>query len=234
MSSTGSDRIDPSREVHKKTLLLAPETAFELRSNDKKIALLMCTPRNLDDLSAGYLLSHDSLNDPDAAKPECLPAGFIVALTLLKSWAMAMYKAAELYAVTGGMHCAALALQHGASEPKGPDARLSMAGTNPSIPDGAMYFVVREDVGRHNAVDKVIGRGCIDMVDFASACILSSGRIAADMVLKAAVARVPVIVSRSIPTTAAFDLAQELGLTIVGRIGDEEPAVYTNPERVLL
>ena len=91
---------------------------------------------------------------------------------------------------------------------------------------------MREDVGRHNAVDKALGRGFMDGVDFASACALTSGRVAADMILKIIAAGIPVVASRSIPTTAAAELAEAAGVTIVGRVADESPVVYTRPERI--
>jgi len=254
---------------------LAQETPVELVANGQRIAVLMCTPQNLDDLAAGHLFTRGMLNDPDrvlsigacadlrvmsvtapgaltadrfglgqviasgcgsgsvladAAALGTVPPGFCVELETLKSWSRAMFKAAVLYRETGGMHCASLALPVGGKKPSGPAAELSME----NVPEGSSYFVVREDVGRHNAVDKVIGRGFRDRVDFSSACILTSGRIAADMILKAVAARVPVVVSRSIPTTTAFEIAQNSGVTIVGRIGDEHPIVYTSPDRIRL
>jgi FdhD protein len=54
------------------------------------------------------------------------------------------------------------------------------------------------------------------------------------MILKAAAAGVPVLVTRSIPTTTAFEIAQETGISLVGRIGDRQPIVYTCPERIRL
>jgi FdhD protein len=252
---------------------LAPETPVELIANGERVAVLMCTPLNLDDLAAGHLFARGMLSDPSrvltigacadlrvmtvvapgaieadrfglgqvvasgcgsgpvasgVAKLGTVPPGFSVSMVELKAWSRAMFKAAALYKQTGGMHCAALALPVGAAVPSGPAAGPAMEG----VPDGASYFVVREDVGRHNAVDKILGRGFVDRVDFSSACVLTSGRVAADMILKAVAARVSVIVSRSIPTTAAFEIARESGVTVVGRIGDEEPIVYTHPERI--
>jgi len=239
---------------------LAEETPVELVANGERIAVLMCTPLNLDDLAAGHLFTRGMLTDAsrikslivredlsgidvlapgavsedrfglgqvvasglgsgsavaDAAKLGTVPSGFSIQLETLKSWSRTMFQAAVIYRHTGGMHCAAIAcaLAH---------------------PESSPYFVVREDVGRHNAVDKVIGRAFMDGVDFPSACILTSGRIAADMILKAVAARVPVIVSRSIPTSTAFGIAREAGVTMVGRIGDDHPIVYTNPERIRL
>jgi len=254
---------------------LAQETPVELVANGHRIAVLMCTPQNLDDLAAGHLFTRGMLTDPDrvlsigacadlcvmsvtapgalsvdrfglgqviasgcgsgsvlaeAAALGTVPPGFSVALDDLKTWSRAMFKAAVLYRQTGGMHCASLALPGGAARPTGPAAELSME----NVPEGSSYFVVREDVGRHNAVDKVIGRGFRDRVDFSSACILTSGRIASDMILKAVAARVPVVISRSIPTTTAFEIAQSTGVTIVGRIGDDAPIVYTSPDRIRL
>ncbi|HEY9054584.1 MAG TPA: formate dehydrogenase accessory sulfurtransferase FdhD, partial [Rectinemataceae bacterium] len=118
-----------------------------------------------------------------------------------------MFGSAELYARTGGMHIAALA-----------------AGSR---------FIAREDVGRHNAVDKVLGRALLDGIDLGGSILLTSGRIASDMAAKAINAGIPLLASRSIPTTEAFSLAVDAGLTLVGRLGSASPIVYTSGERVL-
>jgi FdhD protein len=89
-----------------------------------------------------------------------------------------------------------------------------------------------EDVGRHNAVDKVIGRGLVEHIDFSRCCLVSSGRIAAEIAQKAVAAGIPVFASRSIPTTAAYEMAAERGLTLIGRIASDSPVVYTMRERV--
>lgn len=250
---------------------LAEELPVELTADGRRVAVLMCTPRNLDDLAVGHLFCRGMLSDrlrvlsvgacadrrvmtvtaPGAVKPdryglgaviasgcgsasildeaadiEPLPPGFALPLGTLKAWSVAMFRSAELYRASGGMHIAALAVA--AAEGTG-GAPGTASG---ELPAGAAYFVAREDVGRHNAVDKVLGRGFMDGVDFSRSCVLTSGRIAADMILKAVAARVPLLVSRSVPTTSAYEIARQAGVTIVGRVGDAEPIVYTSPERV--
>ena len=83
-------------------------------------------------------------------------------------------------------------------------------------PEGAP-LLVREDVGRHNAVDKVIGarlRG--GFPSLAGAVMLLSGRAGFELVQKAAVARVPIVCSVSAPSALAIDLAEDVGMTLVG------------------
>jgi FdhD protein len=90
-----------------------------------------------------------------------------------------------------------------------------------------------EDIGRHNAVDKVIGRGLVDRVDFSRCCLVTSGRVALEIAAKICAAGIPIAASRSIPTTAAYELAVEKGLTVIGRIVSDSPIVYTRADRLV-
>ena len=89
-----------------------------------------------------------------------------------------------------------------------------------------------EDIGRHNAVDKVIGEAFLKQISFHDKCLLLSGRIAAEILLKTAFRGIPVILSRSAPTSRAVNLAERLGLTVVGFARGERFNLYCNDERI--
>ncbi|MFU8891067.1 MAG: formate dehydrogenase accessory sulfurtransferase FdhD [Anaerosomatales bacterium] len=118
-----------------------------------------------------------------------------------------MARAATAYRDTGGMHACGLAR------------------------DGELLFV-REDVGRHNALDKLLGRAWLDRVPTRDAILLSTGRISYEMAVKAAKAGVPVVVSRTAVTDLAAEIAGELGITLAGYARGGKITVYTHPGRI--
>ena len=134
---------------------------------------------------------------------------FHISMSEVKELAIEMFSKALMYKQYGGMHCAA-------------------------VSDGNEILALSEDVGRHNAVDKVIGKGLLRKVDFSQSMIITTGRISTDMVLKAANISCPLIVSRSIPTTSALELANNLGITIIGRVVSSKPIVYMYEERIAI
>jgi FdhD protein len=118
-------------------------------------------------------------------------------------------KRSELFLNTGGAHSVALA---GA--------------------EGIMLF--HEDVGRHNAMDKVIGEAALKDIRLDDKMVLTSGRISSEMLIKAAKARIPIIISRSAPTDLAVEMADKLGMTIAGFARGQRMNVYSSPERIKL
>jgi len=91
---------------------------------------------------------------------------------------------------------------------------------------------ISEDLGRHNALDKVIGCGLIKNIDFKETFVVCTGRISFDMALKCSVASIPIIASRGATTSLAIEIAEKTGLTTIGFVRGRRMNIYTNGERI--
>jgi FdhD protein len=136
-------------------------------------------------------------------------AGLRVPLALVASLPDRLREAQAAFAVTGGLH--ATGLFSSAGEP----------------------LCVREDVGRHNAMDKVVGwafrEGLLPLADHV---LCLSGRISFELVQKAAVAGCPVLVAVGAPSSLAVELAADRGVTLCGFVRNGSVNVYTEPWRI--
>jgi len=92
---------------------------------------------------------------------------------------------------------------------------------------------ISEDIGRHTALDKVIGYGLIKNIDFEETFVTCTGRISSEMALKCSVANIPVIASRGATTSLAIEIAGKTGLCIIGFVRAERMNIYANSERIV-
>lgn len=139
------------------------------------------------------------------------PAADPVTVTpaLLSTLPDALRGAQKLFDSTGGLHAAGL------------------------FTAGGELLVAREDVGRHNAVDKVLGWALLDgRVPAAGTVLMVSGRASFELVQKAVMAGVPVLAAVSAPSSLAVELADDAGVTVVGFLRGETMNVYTHDRRV--
>ena len=91
---------------------------------------------------------------------------------------------------------------------------------------GETVFAV-EDIGRHNALDKVIGYAALHHIAFEECIVFTSGRVPTDMVMKVIAVGIPVLASKAVPTDAAIELAQLRGLTLICRAWEDSFEIYT-------
>ncbi|ACV64104.1 formate dehydrogenase family accessory protein FdhD [Desulfofarcimen acetoxidans DSM 771] len=89
-----------------------------------------------------------------------------------------------------------------------------------------------EDIGRHNAVDKLFGKAFFELINLDDKILVLSGRISSEILIKTAKMGIPVIISRAAPTDLAVKMAGELGITVVGFARGNRMNVYTHPDRI--
>lgn len=99
--------------------------------------------------------------------------------------------------------------------------------------DNRSILIFSEDIGRHNAIDKIFGQ-CLDKnISTSERIILTSGRVSSEIIVKVARRLIPVLISKSAPTNAGVKLAQELGITLIGFVRGARMNVYTHEQRVI-
>jgi len=99
--------------------------------------------------------------------------------------------------------------------------------------NGKDTICIAEDLGRHNALDKVIGRGLLQGIDFSRTLAASTGRQPSEMIYKCRQAGIPIIATKGVTTTLAIEIAEKAGITIAGMVRGDTMIVYSHPERIV-
>jgi FdhD protein len=239
---------------------IAEEVPLHLFVNNTFWATILCSPTDLKELSVGHLLSEGIIKSIDEIdevtlkekentcivklKPEVKVEDRVqvsrlharVILSACGSGSPYQYKGmvpkvesgltvkakvifdsvnqlnfkAEGFKQTGGLHVAAIY--------QGDGTLVSLA----------------EDVGRHNAVDKVIGMAALKKVDFSKCFVTLSGRISGDVAFKAAKVGLPIVASLAAALSSGITTAQESNVTLAGFVRGKRLNIYTSPQRIII
>ena len=235
---------------------VAQEKPFYIFLNRTHYATIFCSPSNLKELAVGHALSEGILKSPEEIKEVDLKEDGICRvelkpdvdidkrLRMSKHFSRVIFSAcgstgpyrpskklkvtsdltvkadviwscvnrlnfiAETFRKTGGVHAAAIY--------KGDGTLVGSA----------------EDVGRHNAVDKVIGIAVSKQTDFGKCFLALSGRLTGDIVLKAAKVGLPIAASLGAAIDSGIDVAKDTGLTLIGFVRGKRMNIYSCPERI--
>lgn len=233
------------------------EVPLTIIINDEELATLLCSPAKLKELAVGYLIAEgfiasaddivssdlndktttiriktkNPINKTDLDKKRIITSGcgrgqtfynyrdfsncqpiesnLKVSAKDILGLVAEFQKKSETFKETGGVHSAALC-------------------------DGQKIIAFSEDIGRHNAVDKIIGEVILRGENPKDKFLLTSGRISSEILIKAARLSVPLIVSRSAPTNMAVSIAKQLNLTLVGFARGTRLNIYAGAERISL
>jgi FdhD protein len=212
------------------------ETTIQLFVNNKPSTVFTCSPNKTRELIVGHLLTQGVINSPEeilhlrfekekaivkllhengiykdtkekAKKPKNLQILILNPETALNAAKMLDSKAA-VFKRTGGTHTAAL------------------------LDNEGEVLAFSEDIGRHNAIDKVIGEAALKRINLETTILASTGRLSAEIVCKAVNVDIPVVVSLASSTDKGIEVAEKRGLTLIGFVRGRRFNIYSHPERI--
>lgn len=238
---------------------LAAEVPVALVYNGRPHAVMMCTPADLEDFGVGFTITEVIAAASDISRIDVVKYARGIELQIEIPAAAADALASRSRAIAGRTGCGLCGVEvidDALREPRvvASDLRLrrealwaagsALAAHQPlnretsaihaaawATPDGTLH-VVREDVGRHNALDKVIGALAREAMDASRGFALVTSRASYELVQKAAVANIPLLAAVSRPTALAVELANQAGVTLVGLLRGRTANVYTHRARL--
>ncbi len=241
---------------------IAEEVPVALEYNGVAHAVMMCSPQHLEDFARGFSLSEciveraDEVYDIQISEQS---EGIRLAITIPQSrfWALKSHRRAMagrtgcglcgketleqlahgLSAVAGGPSISTSAVEQALQQLESQQPLFNKTGSVHAAAwcdaDGNL-IALREDVGRHNALDKLLGHCLHRGLQLNTGMLIMTSRASYEIVQKAAACGISVIAAVSGPTGLAVRLAQDLGVTLVGFARHQRLSVYAHPERICL
>ncbi|HOX34238.1 MAG TPA: formate dehydrogenase accessory sulfurtransferase FdhD [Methanoregulaceae archaeon] len=237
---SGEDAIRTTHEV-------IEEIPFALFINGRHAMTAMMSPVQLEDFVTGYLFTEQIIKGVDEIESIRIEKNRISVLTknLFKvvgpkktilsgcGGSTSYIDTEKLPKIQSDLTITPQMIRDRTKEGMESDLHVKTGGIHVVILSDREKILARaEDIGRHNAMDRVIGFGLRTGIDFSQTFTVCSGRISSEMARKCLTANIPIMISRGATTTLAIDIAQKTGLTVVAFARSQRMMIYTNPERI--
>jgi len=236
--------------------IIVREYPITIVFNDVEIVTLLCSPNNLDYLAVGFLFAEGLINDKKEIKSLYSDdRKGVVWVETKKKNELAKDLLTRRFITTGcGKGISLVGILESGSD-KRIKSGIKMKSTNilelmktfqnksrihrltggvhsAAICNTEKILVFNEDIGRHSAIDKVIGECIMHDIEMTNHLVITSGRITSEILTKLARAKIPIVVSKSAPTDLGVKLAKDLGITLIGFARGSRMNVYSHSRRI--